>query len=125
MCARCQPEQFAHLRLAIVGAERLREPIAAAFKEKFGIDLLEGYGCTEMAPVVAVNVPDARGRRRAARVGRPSAARRRRAMVVDPDTGEGRSSAGRAAARERPEPDARLSRRAGAHRGGRCATAGM
>ena len=39
---KCLPEQFAHLRLAIVGAERLREPIAAAFKAKFGIDDLGG-----------------------------------------------------------------------------------
>ena len=54
-----------HLRLAIVGAERLREPIAAAFKDKFGVELTEGYGCTEMAPVVAVNVPDAGGRAQA------------------------------------------------------------
>src|SRR5262249_57629410 len=51
-------EQFARGRLALVGAEKLREPIAAAFKEKFGITLLEGYGCTEMSPVVAVNAPD-------------------------------------------------------------------
>ena len=29
----------------IVGAERLREPVAQAFEEKFGIRLLEGYGC--------------------------------------------------------------------------------
>jgi acyl-[acyl-carrier-protein]-phospholipid O-acyltransferase/long-chain-fatty-acid--[acyl-carrier-protein] ligase len=41
-----------------VGAEKLREPIAAAFREKFGVELLEGYGCTEMSPVVAVNAPD-------------------------------------------------------------------
>jgi len=53
-------EQFAHVRYALVGAEKLREPIAAAFQEKFGITLLEGYGCTEMAPVVAVNSPDYR-----------------------------------------------------------------
>ena len=38
---KCQPEQFAHLRYALVGAEKLREPIADAFREKFGIDLLE------------------------------------------------------------------------------------
>jgi acyl-[acyl-carrier-protein]-phospholipid O-acyltransferase/long-chain-fatty-acid--[acyl-carrier-protein] ligase len=55
---RCSAEEFASLRYAIAGAERLREPIAKAFKEKYGIDLLEGYGCTELAPVVSVNLPD-------------------------------------------------------------------
>jgi acyl-[acyl-carrier-protein]-phospholipid O-acyltransferase/long-chain-fatty-acid--[acyl-carrier-protein] ligase len=90
---KCEPEQFAHLRYAIVGAERLREPIAAAFREKFGIDLLEGYGCTEMAPVVAVNVPDVthgrehqRGTRQGT-VGHPLPGVT--AQVVDPVTGEG------------------------------------
>ncbi|HYW48169.1 MAG TPA: acyl-[ACP]--phospholipid O-acyltransferase [Bryobacteraceae bacterium] len=51
-------EQFAGLRYVLVGAERLRETAAAAFREKFGLELLEGYGCTEMSPVVAVNVPN-------------------------------------------------------------------
>ncbi|MFI5177789.1 MAG: acyl-[ACP]--phospholipid O-acyltransferase [Vicinamibacterales bacterium] len=55
---RCTREQFASLKYAIVGAEKLRQPLAAAFREQFGIDLLEGYGCTEMAPVVAVNRPN-------------------------------------------------------------------
>jgi acyl-[acyl-carrier-protein]-phospholipid O-acyltransferase/long-chain-fatty-acid--[acyl-carrier-protein] ligase len=55
---RCAKEQFASLRFAIVGAEKLREPLATAFREKFGIPLLEGYGCTEMSPVVSVNLPD-------------------------------------------------------------------
>jgi acyl-[acyl-carrier-protein]-phospholipid O-acyltransferase / long-chain-fatty-acid--[acyl-carrier-protein] ligase len=90
---RCEPEQFGHLRYAIVGAERLREPVAAAFKEKFNLDLLEGYGCTELAPVVAVNVPDVtdgRERQRGTRVGTvghplPGIA----VKVVDPATGEG------------------------------------
>jgi acyl-[acyl-carrier-protein]-phospholipid O-acyltransferase/long-chain-fatty-acid--[acyl-carrier-protein] ligase len=54
---KCTKEQFASLRYVLVGAEKLREPIAAAFREKYGIELLEGYGCTEMAPVVAVNAP--------------------------------------------------------------------
>ncbi|HEV8208927.1 MAG TPA: AMP-binding protein [Vicinamibacterales bacterium] len=85
---KCQPEQFAKLRLAIVGAERLREPIASAFRDKFGVDLIEGYGCTEMAPVVAVNVPDAAGTgSRAGTVGRPLPGIS--AKIVDPDTGEG------------------------------------
>jgi acyl-[acyl-carrier-protein]-phospholipid O-acyltransferase/long-chain-fatty-acid--[acyl-carrier-protein] ligase len=85
---KCQREQFAKLRLAIVGAERLREPIALAFKDKFGVDLIEGYGCTEMAPVVSVNVPNAAGTgSRAGTVGRPLPGIS--AKVVDPDTGEG------------------------------------
>jgi acyl-[acyl-carrier-protein]-phospholipid O-acyltransferase/long-chain-fatty-acid--[acyl-carrier-protein] ligase len=55
----CKPEQFESLRFAIVGAEKLRPGTAAAFKERFGHDLVEGYGCTELSPIVAVNVPDA------------------------------------------------------------------
>jgi acyl-[acyl-carrier-protein]-phospholipid O-acyltransferase/long-chain-fatty-acid--[acyl-carrier-protein] ligase len=55
---KCTKEQFATIRYAMVGAEKLREPLAAAFRETYGIDLLEGYGCTEMSPVVAVNVPN-------------------------------------------------------------------
>jgi acyl-[acyl-carrier-protein]-phospholipid O-acyltransferase / long-chain-fatty-acid--[acyl-carrier-protein] ligase len=90
---KCEPAQFRHLRYAIVGAERLREPVAVAFKAKFGVDLLEGYGCTEMAPVVAVNVPDVehgRERQRGTRVGSvghplPGIA----VKIVDPATGEG------------------------------------
>jgi acyl-[acyl-carrier-protein]-phospholipid O-acyltransferase/long-chain-fatty-acid--[acyl-carrier-protein] ligase len=54
----CPAEAFASLRYVIVGAEKLRPELAQAFKAKYGLDLLEGYGCTEMAPVVAVNVPD-------------------------------------------------------------------
>src|SRR5205807_2181631 len=55
---RCTKEQFAHLRYVIVGAEKLRDLLAREFKEKFGVDLLEGYGCTEMSPVIAVNRPN-------------------------------------------------------------------
>jgi acyl-[acyl-carrier-protein]-phospholipid O-acyltransferase / long-chain-fatty-acid--[acyl-carrier-protein] ligase len=55
---KCTREEFATLRYMLVGAEKLREPVAAAFREKFGTELLEGYGCTEMAPVVAVNAPN-------------------------------------------------------------------
>ena len=90
---RCTREQFQYLRFAIVGAEKLREPLARAFKETFGIGLLEGYGCTEMAPVVAANVPDVPvGSRvqvgtKPGSVGHPIPGVS--AMVVDRDTGVG------------------------------------
>jgi acyl-[acyl-carrier-protein]-phospholipid O-acyltransferase/long-chain-fatty-acid--[acyl-carrier-protein] ligase len=54
----CGPEDFKSLRHVVVGAERLRPDFAAQFKEKFGLDMLEGYGATEMGPVVSVNVPN-------------------------------------------------------------------
>ncbi|MBI5193291.1 MAG: MFS transporter [Nitrospirae bacterium] len=53
---KCDGEDFSSLRYAIVGAEKLQGTVAAGFKEKFGIDLMEGYGCTEMGPVVSVNM---------------------------------------------------------------------
>ena len=52
---KCSVQDFASLRYAIAGAEKLRDSLAYDFKAKYGIDLLEGYGCTEMGPVVAVN----------------------------------------------------------------------
>jgi acyl-[acyl-carrier-protein]-phospholipid O-acyltransferase / long-chain-fatty-acid--[acyl-carrier-protein] ligase len=55
---KCTKEQFASLRFVLVGAEKLRESIAKQFEEAFGVELLEGYGCTEMSPVIAVNVPN-------------------------------------------------------------------
>ena len=55
---RCTAEEFATLRYAIVGSEKLQQSLAESFKEKYHLDLLEGYGCTEMAPIISVNVPD-------------------------------------------------------------------
>src|SRR5205823_1135629 len=54
----CSKEQFASLRYVLVGAEKLAPALAQAFEEKFGLPLLEGYGATEMSPVISVNVPD-------------------------------------------------------------------
>ncbi len=89
---KCRPEQFAHLKYALVGAEKLREPVARAFREKFGIDLLEGYGCTEMSPVVSANVPDIAGRAKQAGIKANSVGRALpgvEARVVHVDTGHG------------------------------------
>jgi acyl-[acyl-carrier-protein]-phospholipid O-acyltransferase/long-chain-fatty-acid--[acyl-carrier-protein] ligase len=55
---RCTKEEFASLRYVIAGAEKLREPVVKAYQEKYRITILEGYGCTELAPVVSVNMPD-------------------------------------------------------------------
>ena len=56
----CAPADFGSLRLVMTGAEKLPDRLATAFEEHFGIRPMEGYGCTECAPVVAVNAPDFR-----------------------------------------------------------------
>jgi acyl-[acyl-carrier-protein]-phospholipid O-acyltransferase/long-chain-fatty-acid--[acyl-carrier-protein] ligase len=57
---RCPPEAFGSLRIVMAGAEKLPERIAQSFEDHFGIRPLEGYGCTECSPVVAVNTYDFR-----------------------------------------------------------------
>ena len=47
------------LRLAVCGAERLRDETRALLRNKYSIELLEGYGVTEAAPVIAANQPGA------------------------------------------------------------------
>ncbi|WP_409020892.1 AMP-binding protein [Brevundimonas vesicularis] len=54
-----EPGDFATLQFAVAGAEKVREETRQVFNAKFGgVELLEGYGATEAAPVVAVNHPD-------------------------------------------------------------------
>jgi acyl-[acyl-carrier-protein]-phospholipid O-acyltransferase/long-chain-fatty-acid--[acyl-carrier-protein] ligase len=57
---RCPPEAFGSLRIVMAGAEKLPDRIAQTFEDHFGIRPLEGYGCTECSPVVAVNTYDFR-----------------------------------------------------------------
>lgn len=56
---KARPEDFATLKYAVVGAEKLKDRLAQAFAEKFGIRPLEGYGATELSPVAALSLPHA------------------------------------------------------------------
>jgi acyl-[acyl-carrier-protein]-phospholipid O-acyltransferase/long-chain-fatty-acid--[acyl-carrier-protein] ligase len=55
---RCDPDDFRTVRYLVCGAEKLPPALAEEFRAKFGILPLEGYGCTELSPVVSANVPD-------------------------------------------------------------------
>jgi len=77
-----KPEDFASLRMAISGGEPLSETISKGFKERLGVEVCEGYGMTESAPVTHArlareNAPGS--------VGRPLPRVRQR--IVDEATG--------------------------------------
>lgn len=55
---RIEREKFGTLRTVIVGAEKLRSVTADEFYDKFGVSVKQGYGTTELSPVVAVNPED-------------------------------------------------------------------
>ncbi len=51
-------EQLTGLRFAAVGGDPLPASLRDAFRDKFGVEPLEGYGRAECAPIVSLNVPD-------------------------------------------------------------------
>jgi acyl-[acyl-carrier-protein]-phospholipid O-acyltransferase/long-chain-fatty-acid--[acyl-carrier-protein] ligase len=55
---RCGPDDFKSCRYIICGAEKLPVKLAQEFQQKFGVLPLEGYGCTEVSPVVSTNMND-------------------------------------------------------------------
>ncbi len=59
---RCDAAAFAKTDVVVTGAERLPPDVADAFEAKFKVRPIEGYGCTETAPLAAVNVPPSRNR---------------------------------------------------------------
>jgi acyl-[acyl-carrier-protein]-phospholipid O-acyltransferase/long-chain-fatty-acid--[acyl-carrier-protein] ligase len=57
---RCERGDFATLDVVFAGAEKLTTELADAFEKHFGVRPVEGYGATELSPVVAGNCPPSR-----------------------------------------------------------------
>jgi acyl-[acyl-carrier-protein]-phospholipid O-acyltransferase/long-chain-fatty-acid--[acyl-carrier-protein] ligase len=57
---RVKPEQFADLDVVVVGAEKMPADLFESFEKKFGVRPVEGYGTTELSPLVSVNIPPSR-----------------------------------------------------------------
>ena len=102
------------LRVAVSGGASLPEDVMRTFEDKYGIEVLEGYGMTETASSCSFNRP---GDRKVLSIGKPLWGVRMR--VAD---SSGSAFAGRARARRRdPDPRAQrdegLPRAARGHRG--------
>ena len=89
---RLPAEDFASVEIVAAGSERLPQAVADDFEAKFGIRPFQGYGATELGPIVSANVPAARALGdpdevlREGTVGRP--AQGVRVEARDPETGE-------------------------------------
>jgi acyl-[acyl-carrier-protein]-phospholipid O-acyltransferase/long-chain-fatty-acid--[acyl-carrier-protein] ligase len=57
---RTAAEDFSSLECVFGAAEKLPKEVCDAFEERFGVRPSEAYGATELAPLVAANVPPAR-----------------------------------------------------------------
>jgi acyl-[acyl-carrier-protein]-phospholipid O-acyltransferase / long-chain-fatty-acid--[acyl-carrier-protein] ligase len=88
---RCEPEELETLEVVVAGAEKLPVALCEAFEQKFGVRPVEGYGTTELSPLVSVNVPASRAKSvnvewKEGSVGRPVPGVS--AKIVDPETFE-------------------------------------
>ncbi|MDB4665228.1 acyl-[ACP]--phospholipid O-acyltransferase [Verrucomicrobia bacterium] len=54
---KAKPEDFQTLKLIVTGAEKLKIKLADMFEKKFGLRPQEGYGTTELSPIVSLNLP--------------------------------------------------------------------
>jgi acyl-[acyl-carrier-protein]-phospholipid O-acyltransferase/long-chain-fatty-acid--[acyl-carrier-protein] ligase len=110
--------QLESLDLIVTGAEKLPMDLADAFRERFGKEVLQGYGLTETAPVASVNLPEPRlpAATTPSAAPAPSAAdaksEARREPSVQPSSRRGsvgKLAPGMAAQIRNPENDSRLS----------------
>ena len=51
------PYDLRTIRLIVAGAEAVKDATRQTYMERFGVRILEGYGVTETAPVLAMNTP--------------------------------------------------------------------
>ena len=63
-----KPEDFSGIYAMISGGEPLPEALREAFRQRFGVQLYEGYGLSETSPVVTLNTPQSY---KAGSVGKP------------------------------------------------------
>jgi acyl-[acyl-carrier-protein]-phospholipid O-acyltransferase/long-chain-fatty-acid--[acyl-carrier-protein] ligase len=88
----CEPRDFQTLDVVVSGAEKLPKDLADEFEKKFGVRPVEGYGTTELSPLVSVNIPPSRSinnfqaDRKEGTVGRPVPGVT--AKITDLDTGQ-------------------------------------
>ncbi|MDT8067702.1 MAG: AMP-binding protein [Terriglobia bacterium] len=52
------PADLSSIWLAIAGGERLPEQVALEFEQRFHKTIVQGYGATEVSPVISLNVPE-------------------------------------------------------------------
>jgi acyl-[acyl-carrier-protein]-phospholipid O-acyltransferase/long-chain-fatty-acid--[acyl-carrier-protein] ligase len=89
---RCDVDELATLDAVVAGAEKLPRELSDSFEAKFGIRPVEGYGTTELSPLVSANIPASRSPSKSASdckegtVGRPAPGIS--AKITDLDTGQ-------------------------------------
>ena len=78
-----KPGDYASIRAAVSGADKLTQHIFDAFYKKHGVTILEGYGTTETSPVISINRID---KHKIGSIGLPI--RGAQVKIVDRETGE-------------------------------------
>ncbi|MCD8479123.1 MAG: AMP-binding protein [Candidatus Cloacimonetes bacterium] len=53
-----RPGDFASVKIAIAGADKLPDKVYEGFQKKHGITMYEGYGTTETSPVISTTIPE-------------------------------------------------------------------